>query len=186
MSWDTLASDLLFSKSSSTPTSPRRLLSGYARFITLPLPPTLPSDLRATSSSASTRVLLVYCNTTLLALLLRRTTRVRIWQCFKNTTFSSHHLDQGTAQVLLRWAVQQGLAVIPKSNNHDRLLSNLDIVAWSLSDEEMKAISALNINLRVSVIILPTSLASSLIPNLSSSTTLLTSTLAWISSPKYI
>lgn len=57
---------------------------------------------------------------------------------------------QGTAQVLLRWAVQQGLAVIPKSNNHDRLLSNLDVVAWSLSDEDMKAISALNINLRVS------------------------------------
>ncbi|KAK7695297.1 hypothetical protein QCA50_002487 [Cerrena zonata] len=53
------------------------------------------------------------------------------------------------AQVLLRWAIQQGLAVIPKSNNHDRLLSNLDVVAWSLSDADMKAISALNINLRL-------------------------------------
>lgn len=53
------------------------------------------------------------------------------------------------AQVLLRWAVQQGLAVIPKSNSHERLVSNLNILDFSLSDAEMKQLSALNINLRV-------------------------------------
>lgn len=55
------------------------------------------------------------------------------------------------AQVLLRWAVQQGLAVIPKSNNHDRLVQNLNVDQFTLSEEELKAISALNINLRVRV-----------------------------------
>ncbi|KAI0079624.1 Aldo/keto reductase [Panus rudis PR-1116 ss-1] len=53
------------------------------------------------------------------------------------------------AQVLLRWAVQRGLAVVPKSNNHERLLSNLQVTSFSLSDEEMASISALNINLRL-------------------------------------
>lgn len=58
------------------------------------------------------------------------------------------------AQVLLRWAVQQGLAVIPKSNNHDRLLSNKDVLDWALPEEDFKALSSLNINLRVRVILL--------------------------------
>jgi len=53
------------------------------------------------------------------------------------------------AQVLLRWAVQQGLAVIPKSNNHDRLVSNLEVTSFELTEEELKTISGLNINLRL-------------------------------------
>ena len=56
----------------------------------------------------------------------------------------------GPAQVILRWAVQQGLAIIPKSNNHDRLLSNLAVTSFELSEEQMKQIDALDINLRVS------------------------------------
>ena len=55
-----------------------------------------------------------------------------------------------SAQVLLRWAVQQGIAIIPKSNNHDRLLKNLEVTHFTLTDEEMKAISSLNHHLRVS------------------------------------
>jgi len=57
--------------------------------------------------------------------------------------------QKSNAQILLRWAVQQGLAVIPKSNNHDRLIQNLQVDAFELSDAEMKSISALNINLRL-------------------------------------
>ncbi|KAI0936784.1 hypothetical protein AcW1_000929 [Taiwanofungus camphoratus] len=59
--------------------------------------------------------------------------------------------QKSTAQVLLRWAVQQGLAVIPKSNNHDRLVANLQVDKFELSDADMKALSSLNINLRVSL-----------------------------------
>ncbi|KAI0361410.1 Aldo/keto reductase [Trametes cingulata] len=53
------------------------------------------------------------------------------------------------AQVLLRWALQQGLAVIPKSNNHQRLVQNLACTLFELPEEDMKAISSLNINLRL-------------------------------------
>lgn len=145
---DMLVSHPLYFKSSSTLTWPRKALWSSPKFTTSPSLPTLPSVLKVTSSSVSIRVLPVCCNTMLLARLLPRLTRV---SAHINLPVPYSNLSpQGTAQVLLRWAVQQGLAVIPKSNNHDRLLSNLDVVAWSLSDEDMKAISALNINLRVS------------------------------------
>lgn len=52
------------------------------------------------------------------------------------------------AQVLLRWATQRGLAVIPKSNNPDRLLSNLQVNDFDLSQEDFKEISKLDIELR--------------------------------------
>ncbi|KLO15074.1 Aldo/keto reductase [Schizopora paradoxa] len=53
------------------------------------------------------------------------------------------------AQVLLRWAVQQGVAVIPKSNDHTRLVQNLEIFDFQLGENEMKALNNLNINLRL-------------------------------------
>jgi D-xylose reductase len=52
------------------------------------------------------------------------------------------------AQVLLRWATQRGLAVIPKSNDPDRLLQNLDVNSFDLTSAEIEAISGLDRNLR--------------------------------------
>ena len=54
------------------------------------------------------------------------------------------------AQALLRWATQQGIAVIPKSNSHERLVSNLDCNSFDLTADEIKKISSLNLHLRVS------------------------------------
>ncbi|KAJ7808251.1 NADP-dependent oxidoreductase domain-containing protein [Mycena olivaceomarginata] len=54
-----------------------------------------------------------------------------------------------TAQVLLRWATQRGIAVIPKSNDPQRLIQNLDSESFDLKPEEIKAISSLNCNLRL-------------------------------------
>ena len=48
------------------------------------------------------------------------------------------------AQVLLRWGVQRGTAVVPKTSNLDRLKENLAIFDFSLSDEEMSAIDSLD------------------------------------------
>ncbi|TPX17155.1 uncharacterized protein E0L32_003273 [Thyridium curvatum] len=48
------------------------------------------------------------------------------------------------AQVLLRWSTQRGLAVIPKSSSEARMAQNLDCTAWSLSDDDIAAISALD------------------------------------------
>ncbi|MCJ1468706.1 NAD(P)H-dependent D-xylose reductase (XR) [Pseudocyphellaria aurata] len=52
------------------------------------------------------------------------------------------------AQVLLRWATQRGVAVIPKSNNQGRLAQNLDVTGWDLDDAEVTEISGLNKGLR--------------------------------------
>jgi D-xylose reductase len=56
--------------------------------------------------------------------------------------------DKSPAQVLLRWAVQRGTAVIPKTTRPERLRENLDIFNFELSDDEMNAITALNRNRR--------------------------------------
>ena len=54
------------------------------------------------------------------------------------------------AQVLLRWATQRNIAVIPKSNNVDRLKQNLEVGAASfdLTKEEIDGISRLDKGLR--------------------------------------
>lgn len=52
------------------------------------------------------------------------------------------------AQILLRWATQRKIAVIPKSNNRDRLAQNLDVTSFDLSNEELDSISALDRGLR--------------------------------------
>ncbi len=52
------------------------------------------------------------------------------------------------AQVVLRWNTQRGCNVIAKSSKLDRLKENIDIFDFSLSDQEMAEISALNKNRR--------------------------------------
>ncbi|KAH8168539.1 aldo/keto reductase family protein [Sarocladium implicatum] len=52
------------------------------------------------------------------------------------------------AQVLLRWATQRGVAVIPKSNNPGRLAQNLDVLSFDLEGQEVKSISDLDRGLR--------------------------------------
>jgi len=52
------------------------------------------------------------------------------------------------AQVLLRWATQRGLAVIPKSNNPERLKQNLEINDFNLTEKEVESIASLDIGLR--------------------------------------
>nr|XP_046237119.1 glyoxal reductase-like [Scatophagus argus] len=48
------------------------------------------------------------------------------------------------AQVLLRWAVQQCIPVIPKSSNPDRIKDNARIFDFTLSDTDMDRLSALD------------------------------------------
>ncbi|XP_072233402.1 aldo-keto reductase family 1 member D1-like [Leuresthes tenuis] len=53
-----------------------------------------------------------------------------------------------TAQVSLRFNVQRGVVVIPKSFNPARIQENFDIFDFCLSEDEMKAIDGLNKNIR--------------------------------------
>ncbi len=48
------------------------------------------------------------------------------------------------AQVIIRWHLQEGLVVIPKSVTPDRIRDNLDVFDFRLSDDEMTAIARLD------------------------------------------
>ncbi|KAL5007291.1 hypothetical protein ScPMuIL_016097 [Solemya velum] len=48
------------------------------------------------------------------------------------------------AQVALRWAVQQGIGVIPKSSNPKHIAENFDIFSFELSDKQMDEINSLD------------------------------------------
>lgn len=60
---------------------------------------------------------------------------------------ASRH-ERTPAQILLRWAVQRGTAVIPKTSRPERLAENLALFDFELSHEEMKRIDSLNRNQR--------------------------------------
>ena len=49
-----------------------------------------------------------------------------------------------TAQVILRWHLQRGIVVIPKSTHKERMAENFNVFDFTLSDEDMKAIAALD------------------------------------------
>jgi len=53
------------------------------------------------------------------------------------------------AQVLIRWAVDKGFSVIPKSVTSERIKENFSVLWFKLSEEEVKKISDLNKNQRV-------------------------------------
>ena len=59
--------------------------------------------------------------------------------------------DRTPAQVVLRWHLQLGLIPIPKTARRERLAPNLDIFDFSLSDDEMRALSTLDKGKRVAV-----------------------------------
>ena len=48
------------------------------------------------------------------------------------------------AQVILRWNVQRGVVVIPKTIHKERMEENINIFDFVLSDDEMRAIAALD------------------------------------------
>ena len=52
------------------------------------------------------------------------------------------------AQVVLRWSVQRGTAVVPKTTRRERLEENMAIFDFELTPAEMQAIAALNRNRR--------------------------------------
>ena len=57
-------------------------------------------------------------------------------------------LNRSPAQIVLRWGLQRGTAVIPKTSRKERLRENLALFDFSLNETEMAGISALNRNRR--------------------------------------
>lgn len=48
------------------------------------------------------------------------------------------------AQLLLRWGIQNGYAVLPKSVNPDRMRQNLDLFSFSIDDADMAQMATMN------------------------------------------
>jgi diketogulonate reductase-like aldo/keto reductase len=56
----------------------------------------------------------------------------------------AQRLGRTPAQVLLRWALQLGLPVIPKSTHRERIEENGQVFDFTLSDEDMATLTALD------------------------------------------
>ena len=48
------------------------------------------------------------------------------------------------AQVAIRWSIQLGNVVIPRSANPERIKENIDVFDFELTDDEMSAINGLD------------------------------------------
>ncbi len=56
----------------------------------------------------------------------------------------AERVDRTPAQVMLRWAVQHGAVVIPKSSRRERIESNARIFDFELDDDDMRTLDALD------------------------------------------
>ncbi|TRW27588.1 aldo/keto reductase [Flavobacterium zepuense] len=67
---------------------------------------------------------------------------------FTNETLASigKKYNKSVAQVTLRWLIQRGIAVIPKSVRQERIIENADIWNFELTSADMDAISELDKN----------------------------------------
>lgn len=62
----------------------------------------------------------------------------------------SKKYNKSISQIVLRWDIQMGTSTIPKSIKPERIKENSEIFDFVISDEDMKKISSLNINKRIS------------------------------------
>jgi D-xylose reductase len=52
------------------------------------------------------------------------------------------------AQVVLRWGIQRGTSIVPKTSHVERMKENLDVFDFELSEDQMNTLSAMNQNRR--------------------------------------
>lgn len=60
-------------------------------------------------------------------------------------------LGKSAAQILIRWAVQRGTSVVPKSVTAERIRSNIDVISWELSKEQMTKLNSVEAQKRMLV-----------------------------------
>ena len=64
------------------------------------------------------------------------------------TEIATQH-SKSQAQVMIRWALQKGQAVIPKSSNPRRIAQNADVFDFEISADQMERLDALDDNYRL-------------------------------------
>lgn len=79
-----------------------------------------------------------------------RGVRIEGYSPFKRTDMSASALTEiadahgvTPQQVVLRWHIDHGIVVIPKSVHRERIAANLDVLGFQLSDDELARIDAL-------------------------------------------
>lgn len=87
-------------------------------------------------------------------LMAARGVQVESWGAFaegKNNLFTNPVLSgigvahgKSTAQIVLRWLIQRGIVIIPKSVRRERMEQNLDVFDFQLTDDEMQQIAGLD------------------------------------------
>lgn len=56
---------------------------------------------------------------------------------------ASKELNKSPGQVLVRWAIQRGTSVIPKSANPERIKENKDVFGWEIPKEDFEALCSI-------------------------------------------
>lgn len=65
---------------------------------------------------------------------------------FNNTILRAigEKYNKSVAQVILRWQLQRGIVVIPKSTHKERMAENLNVFDFALTDNDMQVIAGLD------------------------------------------
>ena len=61
----------------------------------------------------------------------------------------SNKYTKTPAQIMIRWALQHDMIVIPKSTNKQRIQENLDVFDFQISKKDMDELDGLNENFSV-------------------------------------
>ena len=80
----------------------------------------------------------------------------RSYQIYRDLVFGDERFapiaakyGKDIAQIILRWELQKGIVVIPKSVKQKRVLSNMDVFDFELEEEDMQKIDAMDVNTKV-------------------------------------
>ncbi|MGZ9257728.1 MAG: aldo/keto reductase [Candidatus Binatia bacterium] len=65
-----------------------------------------------------------------------------------NSKSSQSTGGKSTAQILIRWALQHDVVVIPKSAKRERIIEDADVFDFAISAEDMRTLDGFNENLR--------------------------------------
>ncbi|KAG1338083.1 Aldose reductase [Cocos nucifera] len=61
----------------------------------------------------------------------------------------ANKLNKTPGQVLVRWALQRGTSVIPKSTNAERIKENIQVFGWEIPEEDFRALNSIRDQRRV-------------------------------------
>lgn len=62
---------------------------------------------------------------------------------FLQTMQVANKVNKTPGQVLLKWGIQRGTSVIPKSSHEERINENIQVFNWEIPEEDFQALSTI-------------------------------------------